>query len=115
MVCSLDQAFGGIEQIKIKKKSKKNKLKQDIVYPQEITRRSQFLHKLSDDKKNKFLQQNINKMSNILIESYEEGFVSGFSSNYIKVKTKGDSIEVNTIIKPGSLPIPYYVKALLLS
>ena len=37
MVCSLDQAFGGIEQIKIKKKSKKNKLKQDIVYPQEIT------------------------------------------------------------------------------
>ena len=37
MVCSLDHAFGGIEQIKIKKKSKKNKLKQDIVYPQEIT------------------------------------------------------------------------------
>lgn len=68
------------------------------VCPQEITRRSQFLHKLSEDKKNNFLQQNINKMSNVLIESYEEGFVSGFSSNYIKVKTKGDSLEVNTIM-----------------
>jgi len=37
MVCSLDQAFGGIEQIKVKKKSKKNKNKQNILYPQEIT------------------------------------------------------------------------------
>jgi len=37
MVCSLDQAFGGIEEIKIKKKKhKKNKHGQDIVYPQEI-------------------------------------------------------------------------------
>ena len=37
MVCSLDQAFGGIEQIRVKKKSKKNKNKQNILYPQEIT------------------------------------------------------------------------------
>jgi hypothetical protein len=37
MVCSLDQAFGGIEDIKIKKKKqKKNKQGQEIVYPQEI-------------------------------------------------------------------------------
>ena len=37
MVCSLDQAFGGIEEIKIKKKKhKKTKHGQDIVYPQEI-------------------------------------------------------------------------------
>ena len=37
MVCSLDQAFGGIEEIKIKKKKhKKNKQGQEIVYPQEI-------------------------------------------------------------------------------
>lgn len=68
------------------------------IYPQEISRRSKVLHKLSIDKKYKFLHQNINRVSNVLIESYDEGFLSGFSSNYIKVKTKGNSMEVNTII-----------------
>ena len=37
-------------------------------------------------------------MSNLLIESYEEGFLSDFSSNYIRVKTEGDPKEINTVI-----------------
>ena len=34
----------------------------------------------------------------ILIESYEEGLLSGLTKNYIRVKTTGNINEVNTII-----------------
>ena len=68
------------------------------ICPDEIVKRRQTLHNLSKNKKYKFLQKNINRMSNVLIESYEEGFLYGFSSNYIRVKTEGDPKEINNVI-----------------
>ena len=53
----------------------------------EKERRSKILLKLSTEKHNEFMKMNMGKTTNVLFEkTKKEGFVSGFSSNYIKVR-----------------------------
>ena len=66
--------------------------------PEIILERSQILQGLSSEKKNKFYKQNVGSVRKVLIENYEEGYLSGLTENYIRVRTTGKSEEVNTII-----------------
>ena len=71
---------------------------QHKVETDKIIDRSKALHILSKEKKDKFYAKNHGSIRNVLIENYNDGFLSGFSENYIKVKTKGQVESVNTII-----------------
>lgn len=58
-----------------------------IVPKEERSKRSKMLHILSEKKKRHFYEQNINNTFNVLFESEDnEGFLHGFTQNYIKVK-----------------------------
>lgn len=60
--------------------------------------RSRKLHLLSDEKKEIFYQTNIGRTVNVLWESdVEKGMMSGFSENYIRVKTPHRPYLVNQI------------------
>ena len=52
--------------------------------------RSKKLIKLGNKLKNNYMNNMINKKYEILIEEYKDGYVFGYTSNYIKVKIKGD-------------------------
>ena len=69
------------------------------VRPKTIMERSQILHSISRKKKNKFYQKNIGSLRKVLFESYEEGFLSGLTENYIRIQTAGKLEEVNTILQ----------------
>ena len=71
---------------------------QHKVETDKIIDRSKALHILSKEKKDKFYAKNHGSIRNVLIENYNDGFLSGFSENYVKVKTKGQVESVNTII-----------------
>ena len=60
--------------------------------------RNQILRSLSRKKNNKFHQLNVGSVREVLIENYEAGFISGFTENYIRVRTEGKLEEVNSII-----------------
>ncbi len=61
--------------------------------------RSKMLHELSEYKKSIFYRQNINRKSSVLFESSNiNGFMSGFTENYIKVKTRYNRELINKII-----------------
>ena len=68
------------------------------VRPKTIMERSQILHSISRKKKNKFYQKNIGSFRKVLFESYEDGFISGLTENYIRTQTAGKPEEVNTIL-----------------
>ncbi len=60
--------------------------------------RSRKLHLLSDEKKESFYQSNIGRTVNVLWESdVDKGMMSGFSENYIRVKTPHRPYLVNQI------------------
>lgn len=60
--------------------------------------RSRKLHLLSDEKKEAFYQSNLGRTVNVLWESdVEKGMMSGFSENYIRVKTPHRPYLVNQI------------------
>ena len=59
--------------------------------------RRKVLTSLSDDKKTKFINSNMNKNYNVLFETYEEGYVNGFTENYIKVYVKGNKELINQV------------------
>ncbi|MEI7724151.1 MAG: tRNA (N(6)-L-threonylcarbamoyladenosine(37)-C(2))-methylthiotransferase MtaB [Bacteroidota bacterium] len=62
--------------------------------------RSDALHKLSDEKKHRFYHENMGRKAKVLFESdNSQGFMHGFTENYIKVKTKFNSELVNRIVK----------------
>ena len=64
----------------------------------ERKRRSELLHQLSDQKKRDFYNLNRGRNVNILFESdNKNGYMHGFTENYIKVKTPFDAELVNTI------------------
>lgn len=67
--------------------------------PMEVRReRSKRLHILSDKKKRVFYESNIGATKKVLFEEEEdEGFMYGFTENYIKVKTPYDHNLVNKI------------------
>ena len=52
---------------------------------------------LSKSKQKAFITSNLNKNHNILFESYEDGYVSGLTENYIKVHALGNKNLLNNI------------------
>ena len=60
--------------------------------------RSKMLHILSDKKRRAFYETQIGKTDEVLFEGdVKEGFMHGFTRNYVKVKAKYDPILVNEI------------------
>lgn len=60
-------------------------------------RRSEELISIAANDKQKFLSKYIGCVKKVLFESYENGFLQGYTSNYIKVDVKGDSKLCGTI------------------
>lgn len=61
--------------------------------------RSKRLHILSDKKKRQFYEQNIGAIRKVLFEEEEsEGFMNGFTENYIKVKAPYNHSLVNQVV-----------------
>jgi threonylcarbamoyladenosine tRNA methylthiotransferase MtaB len=68
--------------------------------------RSKMLHILSDKKKRAFYESQVGKTGTVLVEAEEEnGYLHGFSENYIKVKILFDEKLVNTFVKVTFLEI----------
>jgi threonylcarbamoyladenosine tRNA methylthiotransferase MtaB len=66
----------------------------------ERAKRSKMLHILSDKKKRAFYEQNVGKTYSVLFEKdIENGFMHGFTENYIRVKAKYDPILIQEIKK----------------
>ncbi len=62
--------------------------------------RSKMLHILSDKKRRAFYETQVGKTEEILFEGdIKEGYMHGFSRNYVKVKAKYDPLMVNEIKK----------------
>jgi len=60
--------------------------------------RSKMLHILSDKKRRAFYQTQLNKSDEVLFEGdIKDGFMHGFTRNYVKVKAKYDPVLVNEI------------------
>lgn len=62
-------------------------------------KRSETLITLAKEKKLKFMSDFLGKKMNVLFESYKDGYLYGFTSNYIKVKVKGDKNLWGTLTK----------------
>ena len=74
-------------------------IKLDNPVPKEVrSERSKMLHILSEKKKRYFYEQFLGKSFNVLLEAEQhEGFLNGFTENYIKVKVPYESALENTI------------------
>lgn len=60
--------------------------------------RSKMLHILSEKKRREFYQTQLGKSASVLFEAdHKEGFMHGFSRNYVKVKTPYDPLLVNEL------------------
>jgi len=60
--------------------------------------RSKMLHILSDKKRRAFYETQLNKIEEVLFEGdIKDGFMHGFTRNYVKVKTKYDPVLVNEL------------------
>jgi threonylcarbamoyladenosine tRNA methylthiotransferase MtaB len=60
--------------------------------------RSKMLHILSDKKRRAFYESQLNKTEEVLFEGdIKDGFMHGFTRNYVKVRTKYDPVLVNEI------------------
>ena len=70
----------------------------DVVPKSVRSERSKMLHILSDKKKRQFYAENIGRKSKVLFESEEhDGFLHGFTENYVKVKAPWNPDLVNTL------------------
>lgn len=70
----------------------------DIVNKGVRAERSKALHSLSSKKKRAFYNENINSTSTVLWEGDDnEGFLNGFTSNYVKVKIPFNELKINTL------------------
>jgi threonylcarbamoyladenosine tRNA methylthiotransferase MtaB len=60
--------------------------------------RSKMLHILSDKKRRAFYESQLNNTEEVLFEAdIKDGFMHGFTRNYVKVKTKYDPVLVNEL------------------
>ena len=60
--------------------------------------RSKMLHILSEKKRRAFYESQLNKTEEVLFEGdIKDGFMHGFTRNYVKVKTKYDPVLVNEL------------------
>lgn len=72
----------------------------EIVQDQVKKERSEKLHRLSENKKHHFYRMNMDAEVNVLFESgNSNGFMHGFTENYIKVKTSYRSEYINQVIR----------------
>ena len=72
-------------------------MKNQVLNDEKILR-SRSLHKLSDSMRYNFYKSNIGKIKKVLFETkVEDGYIVGFSENYIRVKVKGDEKMLNKI------------------
>ncbi|MCK9423710.1 MAG: tRNA (N(6)-L-threonylcarbamoyladenosine(37)-C(2))-methylthiotransferase MtaB [Bacteroidales bacterium] len=70
----------------------------EIVHEKVKKQRSELLHALSNEKKKLFYLQNQGRIVNVLYESdNSDGYMHGFSENYLKVKTSFNPSLVNKI------------------
>ncbi|SHH74768.1 threonylcarbamoyladenosine tRNA methylthiotransferase MtaB [Chryseolinea serpens] len=68
--------------------------------------RSKMLHILSDKKRRKFYEENLQREATVLFENdVEEGMMHGFTENYIRVVAKYDPVLVNELRKVKLLHI----------
>lgn len=75
-------------------------VKMENPVPMHIRReRSKTLHHLSDRKKTSFYIKQKNSIVNVLFESCTNGWVEGWSENYIRVKVRGDLDMINSIAR----------------
>lgn len=74
-------------------------IKLDNPVPKEVrSERSKMLHILSEKKKRYFYEQFLGKSFNVLLEAEQhEGFLNGFTENYVKVKVPYETALENTI------------------
>lgn len=69
------------------------------IHPTEIKKRSKKLHELSNNKRNTFIAQHLNKKRPVLFESHNQnGDMFGFTDNYIKVCTKYKKDLINKVL-----------------
>ena len=62
------------------------------------TERSKMLHILSDKKRRAFYETQLNRTDEVLFEGdIKDGFMHGFTRNYVKVRTKYDPVLVNEL------------------
>ena len=61
--------------------------------------RRKLLQKLSHNKFQKHIANNMDKVHNVLFETYEDGYSKGLTENYIKVSVKTKSQYNNKIKK----------------
>ncbi|MTI33204.1 tRNA (N(6)-L-threonylcarbamoyladenosine(37)-C(2))-methylthiotransferase MtaB [Xanthovirga aplysinae] len=73
----------------------------DQVVPHKVrAERSKMLRNLSEKKKRKFYQENVNREATVLFEEdIEDGMMHGFTENYVRVKAKYDPILINELKK----------------
>lgn len=70
----------------------------EVVPKEERSKRSKMLHILSEKKRRQFYTEHIGKTYSVLFESENhEGFLHGFTANYIKIKTPYQKELENTI------------------
>jgi threonylcarbamoyladenosine tRNA methylthiotransferase MtaB len=67
--------------------------------PQKVRgERSTMLHSLSDKKRRFFYEQSLGSISTVLFENdVEDGWMHGFTENYVRVRAKYDPLMVNTL------------------
>lgn len=72
----------------------------NVVPMQQRSQRSKMLHILSDKKKRQFYEQNVGKTGTVLLEVEDhDGYLFGFSENYVKVKVPYNPDHVNRLFK----------------
>lgn len=54
------------------------------------SKRSEELISIGNDLKSKYMNKYLGKTLDVLLESYDNGYLYGYTPNYIKVKVKGD-------------------------
>jgi threonylcarbamoyladenosine tRNA methylthiotransferase MtaB len=70
----------------------------DVVPGSQRADRSKMLHILSDKKRRKFYEENLNREAVVLFENdIEDGMMHGFTQNYIRVTAKYDPILINEL------------------
>jgi threonylcarbamoyladenosine tRNA methylthiotransferase MtaB len=76
-------------------------IKMDEAVPMDVRKeRSKILHLLSDRKKRLFYEQNIGNIRTALIESeQDEGWMYGFTENYVKIRIPFDATIANQFKK----------------
>ena len=70
-----------------------------IIEQKDRTHRRKLLHQLSQQKRQQFYLKHLGEIFNVLFETYEDGILSGFTENYIRVEVNSSTDLVNKIIQ----------------